>query len=61
MAEPPSIFAIFTDYDLDIKYLLEVKKHNILLQQHNICRVKNKCLFLAKKRKIQEFTLNYTK
>ena len=51
MAEPPSIFAIFTDYDLDIKYLLKVKKHNILLQQHNICRVKNKCLFLAKKGK----------
>ena len=65
MAEPPSIFAIFTDYDLDIKYLLKVKKHNILLQQHNICRVEKKRLFLTKKKKywnlhpiIQDNTFN---
>ena len=68
MAEPPSIFAIFTDYDLDIKYHLKVKKHNILLQQHNICRVEKKRLFLTKKKKywnlhpiIQEKTFNQRK
>ena len=37
----------------------------MLLQQHNICRIKNKCLFLAKKKKylnlqsiIQDNTFN---
>ena len=59
MAEPPSIFAIFTDYDLDIKYLLKAKNIRYCYKQHNICRVKNKRLLLAKKEEIPEFTINY--
>ena len=51
MAEPPSIFAIFTDYDLDIKYLLKATFIRYCYKQHNICRVENKRLFLAKKGK----------
>ena len=51
MAEPPLIFAIFTGYDLDIKYLLKAKNIRYCCKQHNICRIKNKRLFLAKKEK----------
>jgi len=51
VAEPPSIFAIFTGYDLDIKYLLKVTFIRYCYKQHNICRVENKRIFLTKKKK----------
>ena len=35
MAEPPSIFAIFTGYDLDIKYLLKATFIRYCYKQHN--------------------------
>ena len=68
MAEPPSIFVIFTGYDLDIKYLLKSKNIRYCCKQHNICRVENKRLFLTKKKKyrnlhpiIQDKTFNQRK
>ncbi len=68
MAEPPSIFAIFTDYDLDIKYLLKVK--NTIYYCNNIIFValKRNAYFLPKRKNtgiyipiIQDKTFNQRK